>query len=208
MDKTKVKKLIECIAVVVIIIGIILYACGMINELACIITFFAVLGVCTGFLIYVERTGADISGMDEMKFRQEFKKKKVLRTREGNIFELATALILVVSLFLGFVNHTFELWSDNLVVYIILFLTPIALLIQAYRPSLMVIPKVSIPNDEQIKLRVRENRIEAIISALMALSLSISPLKSSSAIMFIVIGLMIAFIVTRIIFSILVFKNK
>ena len=206
---TKTKKLFGSIAVVLLIIGIFLYSNGIISETAFIIALFSIAAACTGLFIYIDnKTAADSTEINEQRLHQEFKKKTVKRTREGTVFELATVLILAVSLFLGFVTHTFEQRSGILEGYVFFFICAIAELILAYYPLLVSIPNANrITNDEQFKLQIRKHRVLAIIFTLMALTLSISP-EDNHLLTLIFIILTIALFVTILFFTFLHNKNK
>lgn len=173
MDRTKAKQLAGGITGVVILTIIVLYSVGAISEQACIIMFFSIIAAYLGVDYLINRNmGLDYKEQNERHLHVQFKKKKVHRTREGNLFELAALLILAFSLFLGFTNHSFEAGAKWREAYVLFFLATVAGLILAYHPLLLSSSGSAgrITNDEQFKLLIRKQRLLAIASALMALA--------------------------------------
>ena len=207
MNRTKRKYLIIGIAFLVLQLLLTLYLTGKISHnLVVIVGLLLIVGIA---VIY-HFMKPDDTEVDEQQLRREFKKIKVQRTREGNLFEMATAMILALSLFLGFITHTFEQRSGILEGYIFSFIGAIAALAMAYhpmRPSATISPSKRITNVEQFKLMIRNYRVEAILLALMALNFSISPEKNHLQTS-IFICLLIAMVVVPIVFSFLNKKNK
>ena len=208
MDRKKAKQLFGSIVVIILIIGIFLYSSGIISERALIITLISIVVACTGLFYYTDSNVPDSTELNEQRLHRKYKKLQVQRTREGNIFELATGLILAISLFIGFVNHTFELRSSILEGYVFFFICAVAELILAYYPLFISSPNADrITNDEQFKLQIRKHRVLAIIFALMTLTLSISP-EDIHLLTLIFIILTIALFLTLVFFSFLHNKNK
>ena len=209
MDLKNIKRLFGSIAVVILIIGIFLYSNGIISELAFVIALFSIAAASAGLFYYIDnKTALDSTEIKEQQLHREYKKKTVQRTREGTIFELVTALILALSLFLGFVTHTFERRGTIHDGYVFFFICAIAGLILAYHPLFVSNPNAyRITNDEQFKLRIRKNRVLAIIFALITLTLSITP-EDNHLLTLIFIILTITLFGTLLIFTFLHNKNK
>ena len=140
---------------------------------------------------------------------EAFEKTKVQRTREGNAFEMATALILVCSVVVGVATHTFEQRTDILPEYLCFFIGAIAGLIWAYHPMSVfsVALSDSITNVEQFKLLIRRHRVLAVEFALIALTFSICPEKNKLQVIAI-ICILLGCICTHFLFSFLHKKNK
>ena len=210
MDRKKTNKLITTVIVIALALILVLYAADRIDNLVA-----SLLGAIVGlfalvfYVIYPEvKTQED---RVEDKTERALKHKKVPRTREGTIFEVATILILAGSVVFGFVTHTFESRGNDglLEEYVLLFIGAIAALIFAYHP-LFFIPirsSMRVTNEEQFKLLIRKKRVFAIVSALMALILSISPVDKRLMVV-ILICLGIAWIGTDLLFVFLHKRNK
>ena len=209
MDRTKAKQLAGGITGVVILTIIALYSVGAISEQACIIMFFSIIAVYLGADYLINRNmGLDYKEQNERHLHVQFKKKKVQRTREGTIFEVVTALILIGSLVIGVATHTMELRDSIWNGYAVCFIGAIAGLILAYHPLFIWSPtSCHVTNVEQFKLLIRKHRVYAIESALMVLILSISPIRSH-LLFAVLICLFIAWLGTDFLFSFLLNKNK
>ena len=159
MDRKKTNKLITTVIVIALALILVLYAAGRIDNLVASL-FGAIVGLfaLVFYVIYPEvKTQED---RVEDKTERALKHKKVPRTREGTIFEVATILILAGSVVFGFVTHTFESRGNDglLEEYVLLFIGAIAALIFAYHP-LFFIPirsSMRVTNEEQFKLLIRK----------------------------------------------------
>ena len=205
MDRKKTNKLITTVIVIALALILVLYAAGRIDNLVASL-FGAIVGLCAlvFYVIYPEvKTQED---RVEDKIERALEHKKVPRTREGTIFEVATALILVCSLVIGIANHTFEQGDSTLRDYAFCCIAAIALLILAYHPfwgsSLG-----NFTNAEQYKLLIRKNRVGAVATALLALIVSIRPLWNTLVIA-ILIGLVVVWWGIDFLFLLLYKKNK
>ena len=205
MDRKKTNKLITTVIVIALALILVLYAAGRIDNLVASL-FGAIVGLCAlvFYVIYPEvKTQED---RVEDKIERALEHKKVPRTREGTIFEVATALILVCSLVIGIANHTFEQGDSTLRDYAFCCIAAIALLILAYHPfwgsSLG-----NFTNAEQYKLLIRKNRVGAVATALLALIVSIRPLWNTLVIA-ILIGLVVVWWGIDFLFLLLYKRNK
>ena len=133
MDRTKANNLISAVLFGVLFLIIVLYIHGRISHLVAIISG---IGIICGYTITRHFLSAATSEEDKEKekVQRALRKTKVTRTREGTIFEVATALILVCSLVIGIANHTFEQGDSTLRDYAFCCIAAIALLILAYHP--------------------------------------------------------------------------
>lgn len=204
MDKKKTYKLTELIVIVALVLILVLFSAGVINDFVASI-FGAIIGLAAVlvFSVFNSTTNED---REKEKMHRAFKREKVQRTREGTIFEAATTLILVCSLVIGIANHTFEQGESILRDYAFCFIAAIAFLILAYHP-VWGCRFCYVTNAEQFKLLIRKNRVGAIVSALMALILSISPVWNH-LIFAIWIGLLITWLGADFLFFFLFKKNK
>lgn len=204
MDKKKTYKLTELTVIVALVLILVLFAAGVINDFVASI-FGAIIGLAAVlvFSVFNSTTNED---REKEKMHRAFKREKVQRTREGTIFEAATTLILVCSLIIGIANHTFEQGESILRDYAFCFIAAIAFLILAYHP-VWGCRFCYVTNAEQFKLLIRKNRVGAIVSALMALILSISPVWNH-LIFAILIGLLITWLGADFLFFFLFKKNK
>lgn len=204
MDKKKTYKLTELTVIVALVLILVLFAAGVINDFVASI-FGAIIGLAAVlvFSVFNSTTNED---REKEKMHRAFKREKVQRTREGTIFEAATTLILVCSLVIGIANHTFEQGESILRDYAFCFIAAIAFLILAYHP-VWGCRFSYVTNAEQFKLLIRKNRVGAIVSALMALILSISPVWNH-LIFAIWIGLLITWLGADFLFFFLFKKNK
>lgn len=210
MDRNKTNKLITIILAMALVLILVLYSAGQIDHLAASL-FGAIVGLfaLVFYVIYPEvKTREEIV---EDKLERAFRHQKVPRTREGTFFELATALVLASSLVIGIVTHTFEshgtddLFKD----YVLLFIVSVAALILAYHPLFFISiwTSMRVTNEEQFKLLIRKKRVFALITALMALILSISTVNKH-LMTAILICLGIVWFGTDLLFVILHKKNK
>ena len=216
MDRKKTILQYAGIGLVALIVLVVLFMTGTISKLA----FDLFLGLLViGFVLiavawltaYLE---PDINLETKEKLRRLYKKKKVTRTREGTIFEVATILILICSAVYGFVTKKFETQFEShpefLEYYICFFGLAIMDLVWAYHPLHVKVWKsleYTITNDEQFKLLTRRHRVCAIEFALLALLTIICPLdkKMMEVIFF---GLIIVLVLTWAIFLFLNHKNR
>ena len=216
MDRKKTILQYAGIGLVALIVLVVLFMTGTISKLA----FDLFLGLLViGFVLiavawltaYLE---PDINLETKEKLRRLYKKKKVTRTREGTIFEVATILILISSAVYGFVTKKIEIQFDRhpqfLEYYICFFGLAIMNLVWAYHPLNLSVWKsleYTITNDEQFKLLTRRHRVCAIEFALLALLTIICPLdkKMMEVIFF---GLIIVLVLTWAIFLFLNHKNR
>ena len=159
MDSKKTNKLITTVLVIALALILELYAAGRIDNLVASL-FGAIVGLLAlvFYVIYPELKTREERAEDKIELA--FAHQKVPRTREGTIFEVATALILAGSLVMGFVTHMFESRGSNGLFeeYVILFIAAIAALIFAYHP-LFFIPirsSMRVTNEEQFKLLIRK----------------------------------------------------
>lgn len=210
MDSKKTNKLITTVLVIALALILLLYAADRIDNLVASL-FGAIVGLLAlvFYVIYPEVKTREERAED--KIERALEHKKVPRTREGTIFEVATALILAGSLVCGFITHMFESRGSNGLFeeYVILFITAIAALIFAYHPLFFVPFRSSmrVTNEEQFKLLIRKKRVFAIVTALMALILSISPVDKRLMVV-ILICLGIAWFGTDLLFAVLHRRNK
>ena len=156
----------------------------------------------------------DIDQETKEKLRRQYKKKKVLRSREGTLFEVATVLILICSVIYGFATKKFEIQFEGhpefMEYYIGFFGIAIMNLILAYYPVHVRIGKClehTVTNDEQFKLLIRRHRILAIEFALLALATIICPLEKKM-LSVIILCMVIVFVLTWFIFLFLNHKNR
>ena len=205
MDRTKAINLIAAVLFGVLFLIIVLYIHGRISHL---VTIISGIGIICGYTITHHFLSAATCEEDneKEKIQRALRKTKVTRTREGTIFEVATALILVCSLVIGIANHTFEQGESILRDYAFCFIAAIAFLILAYHP-VWGCRFCYVTNAEQFKLLIRKNRVGAIVSVLMALILSISPVWNH-LIFAILIGLLITWLGADFLFFFLFKKNK
>lgn len=210
MDRKKTNQLITIIVVIALALILVLYSAGQIDNLVASL-FGAIVGLfaLVFYVIYPEVKTQE--GRVEDKKERALKRKKVPRTREGTTFEIATALILACSVVIGVVTHKFESHvNDGLFLeYVTLFIGAIAALILAYHPLFFVPTRSSmrVTNEEQLRLLIRKKRVFALVTALMALVLSISTVdKHLMAVILICLG--IAWIGTDLLFIFLHKKNK
>ena len=208
MEKTKLTKLIVGILIVVLILMIILYAIGALSHDVIVILGLGIICICA--LLYHPSTPQTKEEREIEKIERGFEKTRVQRTREGTIFEIATALILAASLVIGFATHTFGIDSFNLIGYVGCFIGAILGLVLAYHPMTGFGAGRTfghVTNDVQFKLLIRKYRVGAIVIALMALVLSINPVEKH-LLMVILICVVIAWFGSELLFSILYKKNK
>ncbi len=195
--------LIVAVALVVILV---LFSTGVIDD-----TVASIFGAIIGLAALVLYVNSPIPKIDREKeeIQRAFEKTKVRRTREGNAFEMATALILVCSVVVGVATHTFEQRTDILPEYLCFFIGAIAGLIWAYHPMSVfsVALSDSITNVEQFKLLIRRHRVLAVEFALIALTFSICPEKNKLQAIAI-ICILLGCIGTHFLFSFLHKKNK
>ena len=209
MDKAKTYKVIMAILLVVLFLIIVAYIHGRINHLVTVISGLIMIGA----FALVSHYNSAIKANEERgseKIERAFKKIKVQRTREGTTFEVATALILAISLVIGVTTHRFELDDSFLRYYVCCFIGAIAFLILAYHPFLGFGPdrsSVRFTNAEMFKLMIRNSRVYAVLSALMALIFSINTFENH-LVMAILICLLIAMFATDFLFRFLYKKNK
>ena len=209
MYRRKAYKVIMAILLGVLLLIIIFYMHGRISHLVTVISGLIILGA----FALVSHNNSAIKAMEEReseKAERAYKKIKVQHTREGTIFEIATALILAISLVIGFATHSFETDDTFLRYYVCCFIGAIALLILAYHPFLGFGPdrsSISVTNAEMFKILIRRYRVYAVLSALMALVISISPFESH-LVMAILICLLIVVIGIDFFFWFLFKKNK
>lgn len=208
MDRKKTYQLIIAILLVVLLLMIILYSVGTISHDVVVILGLGIICVC-GLLYHLNSSAPKTKeDRDDEKRELAFKKTKVPRSREGTIFEVITALILIGSLVIGVATHTMEIRDSIWNGYALCFIGAIAGLILAYHPLHAWSPSsCHVTNVEQFKLLIRKHRVYAVESALMALILSISPTRSHLLIA-ILICLFIAWLGTDFLFSFLLNKNK
>ena len=204
MDRTKANNLIAAVLFGVLFLIIVLYIHGRISHL---VTIISGIGIICGYTITHHFLSAATCEEDneKEKIQRALRKTKVTRTREGTIFEVATALILVCSLVIGIANHTFE-QGDSILSFCAFCFATITLLILAYHPF-WGSSFDNFTNAEQIKLLIRKNRVGAVASALMALILSIKPLWNTLVIA-ILIGLVVVWWGIDFLFLLLYKKNK
>ncbi len=209
MDRTKANRVIMAILLVVLFLIIICYIHGRISHLVTVISGLIILGA----FALVSHNNLAIKAKTEReseKAERDYKKIKVQRTREGTTFEVATALILAISLVIGFATHSFESNDTFLRYYVCCFIGAIALLILAYHPFLGFGPdrsSIRVTNAEMFKFLIRKYRVYAVLSALMALVISISPFENH-LVMAILICLLIVAIGIDFFFWFLFNKNK
>lgn len=209
MDKAKTNKVIMAILLVVLFLIIVAYIHGRINHLVTVISGLIMIGAFALVSHYNSAIKANEERESE-KVERAFKKIKVQRTREGTTFEVATALILAISLVIGVTTHRFELDDSFLRYYVCCFIGAIAFLILAYHPFLGFGPdrsSVRVTNAEMFKLMIRNSRVYAVLSALMALIFSINAFENH-LVMAILICLLIAMFATDFLFRFLYKKNK
>lgn len=216
MDRKKTILQSAGIGLVALIVLVVLFMTGTISKLA----FDLFLGLLViGFVLiavawltaYLE---PDINLETKEKLRRLYKKKKVPRSREGTIFEVATILILICSAVYGFVTKKleiqFESYPEFLEYYIGFSGLAIMDLILAYHPVHVIIGKClehTVTNDEQFKLLSRRHRVIAIEFALLALFTIICPLEKKM-LSVIILGMVIALVLTWAIFLFLNHKNR
>ena len=204
------------IGLVALIVLIVLFMTSTISKLAfdLLLAFLFVCFVMMAIAWVTAYLEPNIDQDTKEKLRRQYKKKKVLRSREGTLFEVATVLILISSVIYGFVTKKFDIQFDShpqfLEYYICFFGLAIMNLVWAYRPLNLSVWKsleYTITNDEQFKLLTRRHRVFAIEFALLALLTIICPLdkKMMEVIFF---GLIIVLVLTWAIFLFLNHKNR
>lgn len=213
MNQSKTKPLLE---VVILLMGLfavaVFYTTGKIGKDLFYLLIVFLIACAAGALD--KWTGGRLNrGLDKElkeKFKEQYKKKKVPRTREGTLFEVATALILICSAVFGFATHTLESREGFLNYYLFFFIASIVALVLAYHPlylGLGICSSENVTNDEQFKLCSRQHRVFAIEFALMTLITSICPNENRlQTVSFIVVT--IAFFLTWGIFIFLNHKNR
>lgn len=209
MDRTKAYKVTMAILLVVLFLIIMFYIHGRINHLVTVISGLIIIGAFAVVSHYNSAIKAKAERESE-KAERAYKKIKVQRTREGTTFEVATTLILAISLVIGFATHSFETNDTFLRYYVCCFIGAIALLILAYHPFLGFSPgrsSIRVTNAEMFKFLIRRYRVYAVLSALIALVISISPFESH-LVMAILICLLIVVIGIDFFFWFLFIKNK
>ena len=209
MDKAKTYKVIMAILLVVLFLIIVAYIHGRINHLVTVISGLIMIGAFALVSHYNSAIKANEERESE-KIERAFKKIKVQRTREGTTFEVATALILAISLVIGVTTHRFKFDDSFLRYYVCCFIGAIAFLILAYHPFSGFGPdrsSVRATNAEIFKLMIRRSRVYAVLSALMALIFSINAFENH-LVMAILICLLIAMFATDFLFRFLYKKNK
>ena len=209
MDKAKTNKVIMAILLVVLFLIIVAYIHGRINHLVTVISGLIMIGAFALVSHYNSAIKANEERESE-KIERAFKKIKVQRTREGTTFEVATALILAISLVIGVTTHRFKFDDSFLRYYVCCFIGAIAFLILAYHPFSGFGPdrsSVRVTNAEMFKLMIRNSRVYAVLSALMALIFSINAFENH-LVMAILICLLIAMFATDFLFRFLYKKNK
>ena len=209
MDKAKTYKVIMAILLVVLFLIIVAYIHGRINHLVTVISGLIMIGAFALVSHYNSAIKANEERESE-KIERAFKKIKVQRTREGTTFEVATALILAISLVIGVTTHRFKFDDSFLRYYVCCFIGAIAFLILAYHPFSGFGPDrsaVRATNAEIFKLMIRRSRVYAVLSALMALIFSINAFENH-LVMAILICLLIALFAIDFLFRFLYKKNK
>ncbi len=209
MDKAKTYKVIMAILLVVLFLIIVAYIHGRINHLVTVISGLIMIGAFALVSHYNSAIKANEERESE-KIERAFKKIKVQRTREGTTFEVATALILAISLVIGVTTHRFKFDDSFLRYYVCCFIGAIAFLILAYHPFSGFGPdrsSVRATNAEIFKLMIRRSRVYAVLSALMALIFSINAFENH-LVMAILICLLIALFAIDFLFRFLYKKNK
>ena len=209
MDKAKTYKVIMAILLVVLFLIIVAYIHGRINHLVTVISGLIMIGAFALVSHYNSAIKANEERESE-KIERAFKKIKVQRTREGTTFEVATALILAISLVIGVTTHRFKFDDSFLRYYVCCFIGAIAFLILAYHPFSGFGPdrsSVRATNAEIFKLMIRRSRVYAVLSALMALIFSINAFENH-LVMAILICLLIALFAINFLFRFLHKKNK
>ncbi len=104
MDKTKAKNLADGTLLVLLVLAFLLYSQDIINEMVYIICELVIIGV---YALISHLMNKNAAGSNIDKIERAFRKQKVERTREGMLFEVATALILV-SLVIMLATRTYE----------------------------------------------------------------------------------------------------
>ena len=209
MDKAKTYKVIMAILLVVLFLIIVAYIHGRINHLVTVISGLIMIGAFALVSHYNSAIKANEERESE-KIERAFKKIKVQRPREGTTFEVATALILAISLVIGVTTHRFKFDDSFLRYYVCCFIGAIAFLILAYHPFSGFGPdrsSVRATNAEIFKLMIRRSRVYAVLSALMALIFSINAFENH-LVMAILICLLIALFAIDFLFRFLYKKNK
>ena len=217
MNKKKTILQYAGIGLVALIVLVVLFMTGTISKIAFYLLL-AFLFICFGLMAEAWLTDylePDIDKETKEKLRRQYKKKKVPRTREGTLFEVATALILICSAVYGFVTHKIESqWESQpafLEYYGCFFAGAIVeLLIMAYNPldtKLGNYLEYTITNDEQFKLLTRRHRVLGIGFALMALFTIICPLEKKMLLV-IFFGMVIVLCLTWATFFYLNYKNR
>lgn len=197
------------ILLVVLFLIIVAYIHGRINHLVTVISGLIMIGAFALVSHYNSAIKANEERESE-KIERAFKKIKVQRTREGTTFEVATALILAISLVIGVTTHRFKFDDSFLRYYVCCFIGAIAFLILAYHPFSGFGPdrsSVRATNAEIFKLMIRRSRVYAVLSALMALIFSINAFENH-LVMAILICLLIALFAIDFLFRFLYKKNK
>ena len=197
------------ILLVVLFLIIVAYIHGRISHLVTVISGLIMIGAFALVSHYNSAIEANEERESE-KVERAFKKIKVQRTREGTTFEVATALILAISLVIGVTTHRFELDDSFLRYYVCCFIGAIAFLILAYHPFSGFGPdrsSVRATNAAIFKLMIRSSRVYAVLSALMALIFSINTFENH-LVMAILICLLIAMFAIDFLFRFLYKKNK
>lgn len=216
MDRKKSILRYAGIGIATLIVLVLLFLTGTISKLAfdLLLAFLFICYVMMAVAWVTAYLEPNIDQETKEKLRRQYKKKKVLRTREGTIFEVATILILICSVIYGFVTKKFDIQFDShpefMEYYIGFFGIAIMNLILAYHPVHVRIGKCfehTVTNDEQFKLLTRRHRVFAIEFALLALLTIICPLdnKMMEVIFF---GLIIVCVLTWAIFLFLNHKNR
>ena len=216
MNRTKAKLLQGGILFAALIVLVVLFMTGVISKLAFdlllgLLVIGLVLMAVAWLTAYLE---PDIDLEAKEKLRRQYKKKKVPRTREGTLFEVATIMILICSAVYGFMTKKIEIQFDShpefLEYFTGFFGLAITDLVLAYHPLHVKVGKClehTVTNDEQFKLLTRRHRVFAIEFALLALFTIICPLEKKMLLV-IFFGMIIVLVLTWAIFLFLNHKNR
>ena len=121
------------------------------------------------------------------------KTTKVLRTKEGTLFEIVTVLTLVASFGLAIAYHYFSTY-ENFVSFFVLAAVALGLLVGAYEPKSINMTGVQIKNVRQVALVVRFARIVALCLSLLLLLMAVvgdsSVVKPMAVSMVVVVGIL------------------
>ncbi len=131
---------------------------------------------------------------------------RVLRTKEGTVFEMLTLVTLVITWILAALNHQLNEYG-NIIGLMVITAVSLVLLYEVYWPGQIKFTGITLRNTRQVAYAVRWCRVLALQTAVLMLGFSIigyeSPLSKSWA-----IGMVVFIGVVGFVFIYLIQKNS